>query len=218
MLITENIILWDWNGTLLDDAETCLSAMNKMLSKRSMKELNMEYYREIFNFPVIDYYTQIGFDFEKESFEQLSVEFIDAYTIDLPNAHLVGHAEKVLQYFTHVEKKNIILSAMKKDMLINSVREKGVDSYFQEILGIGDIYAESKSHIALQYVSDNNLIPSDLVMIGDTIHDFEVAGEIGCRCILVADGHQSKKRLKDTGVKVVDTLIDLIPANVLKSL
>lgn len=218
MLISENIILWDWNGTLLNDAETCVSTMNKMLSKRSMEELNMDYYREIFNFPVIDYYTQIGFDFQKENFEQLSIEFIDAYIIDLPNAHLVPHAEKVIQYFALKGKKNIILSAMKKDMLINSVREKGVASYFHEILGIGDIYAESKSHIALQYVSDNNLTPSDLVMIGDTIHDFEVAEEIGCRCILVADGHQSKKRLTDTGAEVVDILIDLIPSIVPKSL
>ncbi len=218
MSINENIIIWDWNGTLLDDTETCISTMNQMLSKRSMQQLNTDYYREIFGFPVIDYYTQIGFDFRKESFEELSVEFIDAYSIGLSHAHLAPYTKTVLQYFCNLGKQNIILSAMKKDMLIASVKEKNVDQYFQEILGIGDIYAESKSHVALQYVSDNNLFPSDLVMIGDTVHDFEVATEIGCKCILVADGHQSEKRLKATGALVVDTLIDLIPANVPKSL
>ena len=217
-MIKENIIFWDWNGTLLDDIEICLSTMNDMLLKRNMPELNMEYYREVFGFPVIEYYSKIGFDFQKESFEQLSVEFIDGYTLGLSDAKLAPHTKKVLHYFTSIGKQNIILSAMMKDILIDSVREKGVEQYFTEILGIDNIYAESKSHIACQYVTNKNLVPSDIVFIGDTEHDFEVARELECRCILIADGHQSKNRLKDTGAEVVDTIIDLIPAIVPKSL
>jgi phosphoglycolate phosphatase len=185
--IDEAVILWDWNGTLLDDAETCLNTMNNMLAKRNMKQLNMEFYREVFGFPVVDYYTRIGFDFSKESFEDLSVEFIEAYLRDLTHARLMPGAGKVLQYYTEMGKQNIILSAMKKDMLRISVKEKGLDQYFTEILGIDNIYAESKSHMALHYVKENNLDSSDIVLIGDTVHDFEVAEEAGCRCILVAD-------------------------------
>lgn len=218
MLFEENIILWDWNGTLLDDAEACVSTMNNMLSRRGMQRLNMESYRELFGFPVIDYYSKLGFNFRQESFEKLSVEFIDAYTLELADASLAPFAEKVLHRLTEIGKQNIILSAMKKDMLINSVREKGVEQYFTEILGIDDIYAESKSHIALQYVSDKQVSPHDMVLVGDTVHDYEVALEIGCRCILVADGHQSEARLKATGAQVVATLVDLIPAIVPKSL
>lgn len=218
MMIKEDIILWDWNGTLLDDAETCITAMNDMLAKRNMQELSMGYYREVFGFPVIDYYSKIGFDFQKESFEELSVEFIDAYILGLSDTSLAPNTETVLQYLTSIGKQNIILSAMKKDMLIKSIQKKGVEQYFTEILGIDDIYAESKSYIAIQYVSDNHITPSDIVLIGDTDHDYEVALEVGCRCILVADGHQSEERLKATGAEVVNTLIDLIPSIVPKSL
>jgi phosphoglycolate phosphatase len=218
MLINEEIVLWDWNGTLLDDAETCVRTMNDMLSKRNMPELNMDYYREVFGFPVVDYYNKIGFDFQKENFKELSVEFIDTYTLSLSAASLAPHTKKVLHYFSGVGKQNIILSAMKKDMLKKSVQEQGVAQYFTKILGIDNIYAESKSHIAIQYVSDNKLDASDIILIGDTVHDFEVAEEVGCRCILVADGHQSEERLKATGAEVVDTLVDLIPAIVPKSL
>jgi phosphoglycolate phosphatase len=217
-MIKENVIFWDWNGTLLDDTETCIRTMNNMLSKRDMPELNEEYYREVFGFPVVEYYNKIGFDFQKESFEQLSVEFIDAYTLNLSAAGLAPHAEKVLHHLKSKGKQNIILSAMRKDMLISSVHEKGVKQYFNEILGIDNIYAESKSHVALDYVTDKNLLPSDIVFIGDTVHDYEVAQEIGCRCILVADGHQSEERLRVTGAEIVNTLIDLIPAIVPKSL
>ena len=51
-----NVILWDWNGTLLDDVEVCIESMNSMLSKRKKPLLTREHYKEIFTFPVIDYY------------------------------------------------------------------------------------------------------------------------------------------------------------------
>jgi len=54
-----------------------------------------------------------------------------------------------------------------------------------------------------------NLEPKELLLIGDTIHDFEVASELGCYCILVSNGHQSHERLKSTGVLVIDNLSQL---------
>ncbi len=46
-------------------------------------------------------------------------------------------------------------------------------------------------------------------MIGDTIHDNEVAAELGIRCVLVAGGHQSENRLRSTGTFVISRLKEL---------
>ena len=208
-MIRERILFWDWNGTLLDDTETCMKAMNTILSRRGMPELNMDLYKDIFVFPVREYYRKIGFDFERESFEDLSVEFIDFYNQSLHSAKLARNAHRVLEHFYKTGKRNIIISAMKHDMLIGSVTEKNLNRYFTDILGIDNIYAASKSTIALEFVNRNAIDISDVVVIGDTTHDFEVAQEIGCRCILVADGHQSKDRLLSTGAEVVPSLISL---------
>lgn len=211
-MITEKIIIWDWNGTLLNDAETCLNTMNEMLLRRKMPELTLDLYKEVFGFPVIDYYQKIGFDFSKESFESLSVEFINAYNQALGSAPLAINAEKVMSYFTHAGKENIIISAMKSDMLKKSVAEKGIGGFFTDILGIENIYAASKSKLARDYVKRRSLKVSDIVLIGDTTHDFEVARDIGCRCILVADGHQSEERLRTTGAEIIPVLTDLMSA------
>ena len=45
-------------------------------------------------------------------------------------------------------------------------------------------------------------------MIGDTLHDADVARAMGCRCILVCGGHQLPETLKTAGVPVADTLRD----------
>ena len=54
-----------------------------------------------------------------------------------------------------------------------------------------------------------NLSPQEILMIGDTDHDFEVAGVIGIDCLLLSHGHHCSKRLKKTGAKVVQNLMDI---------
>jgi phosphoglycolate phosphatase len=210
MLISQQFIFWDWNGTLLNDTATCLSTMNDMLLRRGMPTLSLDLYKEVFGFPVVDYYKKIGFNFDKESFEFLSVEFIDAYNAALGSAQLALGAKTVIKYFIRLGKRNVIISAMKQDMLLQSVREKGLESYFTDILGIDTIYASSKSSLAINFVKKHKILPEEVLFIGDTTHDYEVANEIGCQCILIADGHQTQERLKATGAVVIGKLTDLL--------
>jgi phosphoglycolate phosphatase len=217
MNIPQHYIFWDWNGTLLDDTTVCITTMNGMLSRRDMPEISVEYYKEVFGFPVIEYYRKVGFDFKLESFEQLSVEFINSYNAAMSYAPIAKGAKEILDYFISAGKTNFVISAMQQEMLLRSVSEKGLSGYFTDILGIGDIFAAGKAERALLFVRLRKLHPDDMVLIGDTSHDFEVAKQIGCRCILIADGHESPERLKRTEAEVAETLNDLLPANLIKS-
>ncbi|HSH51393.1 MAG TPA: hypothetical protein VK982_06685, partial [Bacteroidales bacterium] len=78
-MISKKLIIWDWNGTLLNDIDACIISMNVMLERRNMKLLDKAMYRKMFTFPVQDYYKSIGFDFLQESFEKLSIEYINLY-------------------------------------------------------------------------------------------------------------------------------------------
>jgi phosphoglycolate phosphatase len=70
-------IIWDWNGTLLNDLDFCISTINILLKKRELPLLNHYSYKEVFSFPVKDYYQAVGFDFSKEDFAIPAQEFID---------------------------------------------------------------------------------------------------------------------------------------------
>jgi phosphoglycolate phosphatase len=100
---------------------------------------------------------------------------------------------------------------MQHDSLLQSVDYLGIADYLDYIGGIGDHYATSKIGNALDFFREYNLSPSNVTLIGDTLHDAEVASELGCRCILVANGHQSAGRLKTSGHMVIHTLNEIIP-------
>jgi phosphoglycolate phosphatase len=202
-------VIWDWNGTLLDDVDACLNVMNGILSKRDLPALNADRYKEIFCFPVKDYYDLLGFDYSIEPFERISVEFISEYQKESMSSRLNEDCIKALELNKANGIKQVILSASKLENLREQVEYFGIQSYFDELLGLSHIHATSKVDIGKKWLAESGYEKDEVILIGDTMHDFETACGIGCNCILLANGHQSKKRIASLGVPVIDSLLEL---------
>jgi phosphoglycolate phosphatase len=202
-------IIWDWNGTLLDDAEICREAINKMLNVRNLPELSLEKYRDVFTFPVIDYYKEVGFNFDIEEWEPVAMEFINLYLSALPSCGLTPFAARTLEIFKQKGYRQAIISAMQHDALLKSVSALGIFEFFDYIGGIGDHYGGGKIDNASNYFTLAELSPEKITLIGDTLHDSQVANELKCKCILVATGHQSFQRLLQTGFPVLNDLSEI---------
>lgn len=178
----------------MDDVEIGIESVNLLLRKRGLKTLgSREEYQKIFGFPIIDYYKRLGFDFEKEPYEDIAVEWVNEYTARESTAKVVHGVKELLEYFHQNGVKQVIISACEKEMLSRNVRNLGVYQYFEDICGIDNIYASSKEEIALKWRSEN--LNEKLLFIGDTDHDCTVAKAIDADCVLVAQGHQSYESL-----------------------
>lgn len=204
-------IIWDWNGTLLNDTELCVQTMNEMLAKRNLQQLSVTEYKEVFSFPVKDYYQKIGFNFITEPFEIPALEFIENYNGRVQTCTLHENSITVLKYFQSVGIRQFILSAMKQDALNLCLEQQQVNHFFDHVSGLDNHYAASKLENGQQLISEFDLNTNQLVLIGDTIHDFEVARTLGCHCILIANGHQSRHILQSVGVQVLDEIAQLLP-------
>lgn len=213
-MVNVKAIIWDYNGTLLNDTEIGVRSINAMLKKRGLPLLTTESYREVFTFPVKEYYQKIGFDFSIEDWDLTAKEFIANYTSLLPQSQIFAEARKLLSEFSRQGKKQFILSAMEHQMLLDSTREENIQDFFTEISGIDNIYATSKIANGRKLINSHQLDAQEVCLLGDTSHDYDVAQELGCRCILVAAGHQSLERLKATGCsQVVNNLNEIILAS-----
>lgn len=189
-MISKKLIIWDWNGTLLNDIDACIISMNVMLERRNMKLLDKAMYRKMFTFPVQDYYKSIGFDFLQESFEKLSIEYINLYKKYSIYASLQQGVFNALEQFKNKGFQQMILSASEQKALEKQVNQHQLDVYFDDLVGLNNIYAKSKRDNAIHYLHKTNIPPEDSLLIGDTYHDYEVAEAIGCDCLLVNNGHQ----------------------------
>ncbi len=202
-------VIFDWNGTLIDDAWLSVKAMNRMLKKRGMDPITVDYYTEIFEFPVINYYKTLNLDVENE-WEEISKEFVDYYLEDISEIKLFEDVKIFVHYLKDNQIERGILSAMKHEWLNGHVKKLGIDHFFSFIQGIEDHYGEGKSHLAKKIKEKLSADPHKVLFIGDTVHDLEVSQKAGFKTILVPRGHNSVKRLKKTGTTVLNSFKEII--------
>ena len=199
-------VIWDWNGTLLDDFEISIDAINEMFEERGMPKFkDKEDYLKHLCFPIEKYYKHVGFDFSKEPYPVLAHEFIDKYNQKLVACGLVKGIREVLEAFKDAGIKQMILSACEQNMLDKDICRFGLGKYFDAVLGGGDSYAKGKVERALEWISDSKTDISDTLFVGDTLHDYDTAKAIGADVLLVTYGHSDRTRLSATGQTVVDT-------------
>ena len=202
-------IIWDWNGTLLDDAWLCVEIINSLLAKRQLPKISRDDYQQIFTFPVIEYYQKLGFDFSNEPFESISTEFIEEYKVRCNQCELRQGALRILNRIFQSRVTQSVLSASKQSDLSQTLTEFGLYQFFTAINGLDNHHASSKLEAGKAYIAKQNFHSTDVLMIGDTIHDVEVAEEIGVDCYLIPSGHQSHERLSTCGVQMINNLSEL---------
>lgn len=152
--------------------------------------------QEIFTFPVKEYYLRAGFDFTEEAFDIPAHQFIDIYRIKIREARLHEDVIPVLEHFQARKYRQVILSAMEHDFLEESLKDKRIFGYFDKVAGIDNHYGASKVDVGKELLGQINHSDEKILLIGDTIHDHEVARELGLECMLVANGHQARHRLE----------------------
>lgn len=202
----ERHIFFDFNGTIINDVDLCLDLLNQILTKQNKRNLSLEEYKNVFTFPIKDYYIAAGVDFNIESYESLAKWFISVYQ---PASMKCGLYDGIVETFKELKRnghKLYILSASEKNNLLEQCRNYDIDQYFEDILGIDNIHAASKVSIAINYMKEHNIDGKDVLFVGDTLHDLEVAKAMNARCVLVSCGHQSKEVLSKGNVDIISSI------------
>ncbi len=200
-------IIWDWNGTLLDDLWLSIEAINIVLQRYHLPPITTAKYLDIFTFPVIDYYRKLGFDFAKHPFEQVGTEFIEEYTRCQLKPRLHRDALVTLERFaTEGGIQQSLLTAATQQMAETLIDYHQLRKWFVCVKGQDNHYAYGKEKAGEALLKALNLRREEVVFIGDTIHDLDVANAMGVACFLVSRGHTSHERLTATGAPVFHSL------------
>lgn len=202
-------VIWDFNGTLLNDVDLCVELINRMLVEEGREPLDRDRYRSIFDFPVRDYYVRLGFDLSEDRFERLAERWLTDYEREAPSCELYEHAPELLNRLGARGVESFVLSASLKSTVEKLLDHHGIGDAFREIVGRDDHYAHGKEELGRKLALRHGLDPRTTVLIGDTTHDHDVAEALGVPCILVACGHHSEDRLRARGCTVVASLEEL---------
>ena len=211
-------VIWDWNGTLADDAYASLLVVNDILAKRDMPPITMEQYYQYIDTPISRFYEHL-FDLNVVTMDEITREFQEFYPRHFHSLH--QGVPELLEALRQRNVRQVILSSGYQETLERDLRKFHIEGYFDAVLGSSDTLATGKVQRGLDWMAQQRISPQGMVMIGDTLHDYDTAKAMGVPCILCAIGHQSKEDLLTAGVPVVERFSQLesllLPQNTAKN-
>lgn len=188
-------VIWDWNGTILNDVQVAVEAVGELLDHHNLPRPTVDEYKSHFGFPVRNYYEKLGFDLDQLSFEQLSDHFHEIYERRVREADIFLGVMETLEALAE-SKVQSILSAATQWHLEEIVKSFGLHIHFTHIYGLPDNLGVSKVDRGRELIHSARKPLHKTVLIGDTDHDLEVGQALGVDVLLIADGHQNLERLQ----------------------
>ena len=202
-------IIWDWNGTIVDDAWVFVDVMNFFLKKKGLPQTSLDDYKQNFCFPIQDYWRGLGFRFNDKDFDLLNKLFIEEYQKRIFLPKLQPGIVSLIQNISKLKKRQFILSASENSLLHKSVSFYKINYLFSDILGVDNLNAVGKIPLARALCKKNKINLKKTLIIGDTEYDLDVAQSLGCMALLVSYGHTEYKRLLNLNVSLAQSVKEI---------
>lgn len=195
-------IIWDFNGTLLNDTQLSLDVDNNVFEKLGIPCITLDDYRNNMTMPVHDFYPAVGVDYSIHSYETIARLWLDEFNQKAVGVGLVSGALDAIRFFHGQGRSQSVLSASYEPSLRKQCEALGLTPYMADISGLEDESASKKTEIGRRQLRELGLEGRDVVLIGDMLTDAHLAEDLGADCILVSWGHNDLKRLLSSGLPV----------------
>ncbi|MCO5114314.1 MAG: HAD hydrolase-like protein [Bdellovibrionaceae bacterium] len=199
-----DVVIWDWNGTLLDDLTYTHKVIARILVEEGLEAITVDEYRQHFGFPVSRYYAALGLPSQGPDFDRVAQKYITGFHSYDSQMTLFEDSLELLEAAKALNVNQYVLSAANIEHLESQLQAFNIRHYFNDISGASDIYARGKIEQAQRmkpYLQERGYKKG--VYVGDTDHDYEVSQVLGYDFCFSAKGHQPIEKLKDHKISYI---------------
>jgi phosphoglycolate phosphatase-like HAD superfamily hydrolase len=183
-------VVWDWNGTIFDDADLIIAITEDNFRQAGLRPVSRETFRAAYRRPIRDFYQDVaGVPLSDEKWQELNERFHQDYAERAPEVRL---ADGVRDVFAHVHGRGwtqSLLSMYPEDGLLEFVRIHQLTGVFTRVDGSQGVNAgHSKAEYLVAHVEAIGADPGQVVVVGDSTDDVAAARHVGARAILYDGG------------------------------
>ncbi|GIF11010.1 HAD family hydrolase [Actinoplanes teichomyceticus] len=207
--MTAEHLVWDWNGTLLDDLHLVVSSTNEAFAAVGARAVGADEHRRAFRRPVAEFYAEmLGRAVDEEEFGRLDRIFHDAYRLGLTDISLAADAMAAIRLWPGTQS---LLSMWFHDELVPAVETYGLTGVFSRIDGRRtEVGGGLKAGHLAGHLAGLGLAGGDVVLIGDSLDDAYAADSVGAAAVLYTGGFTDPVRLRESGRPVADSLVEAV--------
>jgi phosphoglycolate phosphatase-like HAD superfamily hydrolase len=201
-------IVWDWNGTILDDNDAVVRAVNQVCARFDRDPVDLDFWRSIYRRPLTDCYGDLlGRPVSASDWALIDRIYHHEYDVLLDTCRLATGVPDELRRWQAGGRAQSLLSMWFHDRLVLLVDEYALTDLFARIDGLRAVVGGgSKTEHLAAHLAAQGLAGADVLVIGDVTDDADAAAHVGAQCVLVTTGMMSRAQLATRGVPVVDSI------------
>jgi phosphoglycolate phosphatase-like HAD superfamily hydrolase len=195
------LVVFDWNGTLLNDTKAVLQAANEIeMPAYGIAPLTLRRLREVHEVPLAKAYERLGVPEEtyREKSQLIARAFYARYAELTTGARTRKYARTLIRQLQDQDIAIILLSNHHLEDIHRQLHRLRLETYFTDILAndvIGTAHHTGKQHRLEAYLQDKRYPPSQVVIIGDTPEETHIAHALGIQSVALSGGICSRSRL-----------------------
>ncbi len=195
---SDNLIVFDWNGTIIADTTACVHATNRVLKVMGFPKITRAHYQKHYTMPIIDLYHAMGVSLEAIQKHEKKIHPLWHDTYQSNAIRLRRGAKPAFDQLCRASFKSIILSNYVAERIDQQARRLGVRDHFEEIIAFHQSDAtfrkRGKGERLERYLKKNPARAG--IIVGDTEEEVEIGRELGLVTVAITDGMCSTTRLR----------------------
>lgn len=203
------VIIWDWNGTLLNDIWLVMETVNDLLQKSGKQHLSVAEFKANFEYPITKFLSNLGFPNDPETLNMLYHKFIEKYEMNVSDSSLMPHGMEVVKNFYSAGVKQILMSMRRKKQVLREAKGFGVFPFMHQVIANKSDLEYDKFEMLNRFLKYNPLETENVLCVGDTIYDWQVANHFGIDCVLLSGGYQDLTQYADKKIHIIQSLKEL---------
>lgn len=203
----QKLAMFDWNGTLLDDAKIAHGAVCKIFQRFNLTAPSFEKYREEITPDIVSFYYQNGIP-TSCTLADMNIIFKPIIEERWKEVELSQYANPLIRCCEEAGMPRVLITMENPTIIQRRLKQFKLQDKFQDVIArASDKAACMRTALATFGVQDHK----EAFYLGDTASDIEASKEVGVVSIAYTGGYNSRKKLKAAKPDyLVDGLWELI--------
>lgn len=204
----KSLIIFDWDGTLMDSVGLIVDAMRYAAEKHGLT-VSDEATKSIIGIALVDAFLML-FPNNSDKYDELLATYSEYYVKHCDNDKLFDGIKELIQHL-HAQGKTLAIATGKKRKGLERVLpNSGIEAFFTTTKTADETAGKPNPLMLEQILVETGTRIEDAVFIGDSIHDIRMAKNINMDCIAVSYGCETAEILaKEQPTKLVTTINEL---------
>ncbi|MFJ4676893.1 HAD family hydrolase [Kitasatospora sp. NPDC088783] len=202
-------LVWDWNGTVRDDLDDHVAALNATLPRIGGPLIDVATYRALHAVPIRGFYDAlVGRTITDEEWIRSNAEFLDV--LHRRPVRLRSGVRQLMLGLRAAGHRQSLLSLAPHERLLTEVAKTGIGGLLERVDGRVGEPAPSKGPALAAHLAALGVEGHRALVIGDSLDDAVAAEQAGAVAVLHTGGLHSAQRLAAAGVPLAGTLREAV--------